>query len=143
MPRPRPPFELAWLLSNTFRHITQEVQTRLVEEGFPELRPTVGFAFQQLAGGGATGGELAAFLGVSKQAASQMVDELERHGLARRTPGSDGRTKTVVLTERGRECTRAAARIGTEIEQRWAARLGADRLDALVADLSAAAGDPP
>lgn len=143
MPRPHQPFELTWLLSNIFRHVAQELQLRLAEEGFPELRPTAGFAFQLMAGGGATSGELATFLGVTKQAASQLVDELERHGLARRTPGPDGRTKTVVLTERGYECTRAATRIGTEIERRWAARLGTERLDTLVADLHAVAADPP
>jgi DNA-binding MarR family transcriptional regulator len=132
---PRQPFELTWLLSNTFRSLTQELQARLAEEGFPEIRPTVGFAFQRLAGGGATSSELAAFLGVTKQAAGQLVDELERHGMARRTPGPDGRTKTVMMTERGYQCTRAATRIATEIEQRWAARLSADRLDALVEDL--------
>jgi len=143
MPRARQPFELTWLLSNTFRSVTQELQVRLAEEGFPEVRPTAGFAFQRMAGGAATSGELAVFLGVTKQAASQLVDELERHGLARRTPGPDGRTKTVVMTERGYECTRAATRIGIEIEQRWAARLGSERLDALVADLRTVVDDAP
>ena len=143
MPRSRQPFELTWLLSNAFRSLTSELHTRLMDEGFPELRPTIGFAFQRLAGGGATSGELAAFLGVTKQAASQLVDELERHGLARRTPGPDGRTKTVVMTDRGYECTRAATRISIEIEQRWAARLGSERLDTMVTDLRAIADDPP
>jgi DNA-binding MarR family transcriptional regulator len=139
---PRQPFELTWLLSNTFRALTNELNARLAEEGFPNLRSASGFAFQRMAAGGASSSQLAGFLGVSKQAAGQLVDELEAQGLARRTPGPDGRTKTVVLTERGWECTRAATRIGIEIEQRWAAALGTDRLDGLVADLRAIAGGP-
>jgi DNA-binding MarR family transcriptional regulator len=141
--RSRQPFELTWLMANSFRALTNELHARLVDEGFPSLRTTSGFAFQRMAAGGATSGQLATFLGVSKQAAGQLVDELEAHGLARRTPGPDGRTKTVVLTERGWACTRAATRISIEIEQRWANLVGDDRLDALVADLRAISGEQP
>jgi DNA-binding MarR family transcriptional regulator len=139
----RQPFELTWLLSGVFRNLTRELNDRLAEEGFGAVRTSMGFAFQRLAGGGATSGELAAHLGITKQAAGQLVDEMERHGLARRTPGPDGRTKTVVMTERGYECTRAATRISIEIEQRWARRVGAERLDALVADLRALTNENP
>jgi DNA-binding MarR family transcriptional regulator len=141
MSRTRHPFELTWLLSNTFRVITQELNIRLAEAGFVDLPSSAGFAFARLAGGGATSGELATFLGVSKQAAGQLVDQLESRGLARRTPGPSGRTKTVKLTERGYECTRVATRIGIEIEARWAAMVGPDRLDALVTDLRAIVGE--
>jgi DNA-binding MarR family transcriptional regulator len=141
MPAARQPFELTWLLANTFRTLTNELNARMADLGYPNLRTTAGFAFQRMAAGGATNGELAAFLGVTKQAASQLVDELEEQGLAQRTPGPDGRTKTVVLTERGWQCTEAAARISIEIEQRWAATVGADRLDTLVSDLRAIAGE--
>ena len=140
MPHSRQPFELTWLLSGTFRLVTLELNARLAELGFVDLPASAGFAFARLAGGGASSGELATFLGVTKQAAGQLVDQLEKRGLARRTPGPDGRTKTVKLTERGYECTRAATRIGIEIEARWAAVVGADRLDALVADLRAIGG---
>ena len=141
MTRPRRPFELTWLLAQTFREINRELIVRLAEEGFADLPSSAGFAFARLAGGGATSGELATYLGVSKQAAGQLVDQLEARGLARRTPGPDARTKTVKLTERGYECTRAATRISTEIEARWAATVGAERLDTLTADLRAIAGD--
>jgi DNA-binding MarR family transcriptional regulator len=136
-PRPRQPFELTWLMANTYRALTSELHARLADEGFPNLRVTAGFAFQRMAAGGATSGQLATFLGVSKQAAGQLVDELEAQGLARRTPGPDGRTKTVVLTERGWDCTRTATRISIEIERRWADLVGDERLDELVADLRA------
>jgi DNA-binding MarR family transcriptional regulator len=137
MPSPRRPFELTWLLAGTFRAITQELSVRLAAEGFTDLPASAGLAFARMAGGGATSGELATYLGISKQAAGQLVDQLEARGLARRTPGPDGRTKTVRLTERGYDCTRAATRISAEIEARWAAQVGADRLDTLVADLRA------
>jgi DNA-binding MarR family transcriptional regulator len=133
----RRPFELIWHLAQISRAITQELNTRLADEGFADLPASAGLAFSRLAGGGASSGELAAFLGISKQAAGQLVDQLEKKGLVRRTPGPDGRTKTVKMTERGYQCTRAATRISTEIEARWAARVGAERLDSLVADLRA------
>ena len=142
MPLRRQPFELTWLLAGTFRLLTQELNARLAQEGFPGLSASAGFAFARLAGSGATSGELATYLGISKQAAGQLVDQLEARGLARRTPGPNGRTKTVVLTERGYECTRAATRIGIEIEDRWTALLGADHLDALVTDLRTIAEQP-
>ncbi|MFY1692146.1 MarR family transcriptional regulator [Plantactinospora sp. WMMB782] len=45
-----------------------------------------GLVFQALRGGGATGTELADRLGVTKQAAGQIVDDLERRGYLRREP---------------------------------------------------------
>ncbi|BFO20230.1 hypothetical protein SHKM778_66180 [Streptomyces sp. KM77-8] len=51
-----------------------------------------GFAFTRLAPGGATVTDLAVHLGVTKQAASQLVDDLVRKGTpsGTRTPGTRG-----------------------------------------------------
>ncbi|MGW0569386.1 MarR family winged helix-turn-helix transcriptional regulator [Streptomyces tauricus] len=68
-----------------------------------------GFAFARIASGGATVTEPAVQLGVTQQAASQLVDEIVRKGHAERQPHSDdARARLIVLTGRGRECTRAA-----------------------------------
>lgn len=47
--------------------------------GYDDVRPAPGFAFQRIAPHSATGNELAEFLDITKQAASEMVDYLERN----------------------------------------------------------------
>jgi len=130
------PYELAMLMPFAFRFMTDELHCRLAELGFGDARPAHGFAFVRLTPHGATGNELAEHLGVTKQAASQMVDYLEAHGyVARRPHPSDGRGKIVVLTERGWACIRATERILADIEARWAEIIGAERMASLRDDL--------
>ena len=102
------------------RRINDGVQAR----GF-EVRPAHGFAFARLAPDGATVTELAAHLGVTKQAASQLVDELVRKGyVERRAHPVDARARLVVLTERGWECTRAAEEAAADAVGAWVEVLG-------------------
>jgi DNA-binding MarR family transcriptional regulator len=112
------------------------IHSGVVARGFADLRPAHGFAFTRLAPSGATVTELAAHLGVTRQAAAQMVDELVAKGYVARLPHpDDGRAQLVVLTERGWACTRAATAAAAETVGRWAARLGDKRLRALRDDL--------
>src|SRR4051794_39516771 len=84
------------------------IQAGAVARGFDDIRPAHGFAFVRLAPNGATVGELAEHLGFTKQAASQLVEELVRKGYVQRLPHpTDARARLVVLTERGWACTRA------------------------------------
>jgi DNA-binding MarR family transcriptional regulator len=55
--------------------------------------------------------QLARVLALTPSGAVRLVDRLAEAGLVSRGPGSDGRTRSVVLTPAGR---RAAARIGAE-----------------------------
>jgi DNA-binding MarR family transcriptional regulator len=81
---------------------------------------------------GATVTELAAHLGVTKQAASQLVDELARKGYVERRPHpEDARARLVVLTERGWACTRAAEEAAAEAVREWADVIGEDELRVL------------
>lgn len=105
--------------------------------GFTGLRPAHGFAFARLAPDGASIAELGEHLGVSKQAASQLVDELTRRGFVQAGPHPcDARAKLVTLTELGWACTRAADAAAVDAVSAWAEVLGADRIGDLVADLS-------
>ncbi|MFE5767588.1 hypothetical protein ACFQ7O_04430 [Streptomyces sp. NPDC056485] len=56
------------------RLLIGEFTRRLDAAGHGDLRPAHGMAFQVLKGGGATGTELGERLGVTKQAAGQLVD---------------------------------------------------------------------
>ncbi|MEG3629211.1 MarR family winged helix-turn-helix transcriptional regulator [Streptomyces poriticola] len=124
--------------------LTQRIHEGVVARGFEGLRPAHGFAFVRLAPGGATVTDLAGHLGVTKQAASQLVDELVRKGYAeRRAHPGDARARLVVLTERGRACTRAAEEAAAEAVGAWGDVLGEAEVRALGASLLRIAPDGP
>ncbi|WP_073948967.1 MarR family winged helix-turn-helix transcriptional regulator [Streptomyces kebangsaanensis] len=105
--------------------LTRRIHDGVVARGFEGLRPAHGFAFSRLAPDGATVTELAVHLGVTKQAASQLVDEVVRKGYAERRPHPvDARARLVVLTERGWACTRAAEEAAAEVVRAWSEVLG-------------------
>ncbi len=131
-----PNFELTLLLTLGSRVVIEELHSRLAALGYGDVRPAHGFVFQRIARAGATGGELAAFLDITKQAASAMVAELERRGyVASRPHPTDRRGKIITLTARGWDCLQASATILGEIETGWATIIGPERLDALRSDL--------
>jgi DNA-binding MarR family transcriptional regulator len=106
--------------------LTQRIQQGVVARGF-EGRPAYGFAFTRLAPDGATVTELAVHLGVTKQAASQLVEELARKGYVERRPHPrDARARLVVLTELGWACTRAAEEAAAEVVREWSGALGGE-----------------
>nr|WSX54573.1 MarR family transcriptional regulator [Streptomyces sp. NBC_00974] len=105
--------ELAFLLGLGFQLLLGEFTRRLEESGHADhLRPLHGMAFQALKGPGATASELGERLGVTKQAAGQIVDDLERRGYVRREPHPEGgRRKLVVLTRAAVSHMEAAGRV--------------------------------
>jgi DNA-binding MarR family transcriptional regulator len=124
--------------------LTQRIHAGVVARGFEGLRPAHGFAFARLAPGGATATDLAAHLGVTKQAASQLVDEMVRKGyVERRAHPGDARARLIVLTERGRACTRAAEEAAAEAVRPWADLLGEREVGLLRAQLSRIAPHGP
>ncbi|MYT72828.1 MarR family winged helix-turn-helix transcriptional regulator [Streptomyces sp. cg28] len=124
--------------------LTQRLHEGVVARGFDGLRPVHGFAFSRLSAGDATTTELAAHLGVTKQAASQLVDEMVRKGYVERRPHPhDARARLLVLTERGRACTRAAEEAAGEAVLPWVERFGEEQVRALTAQLLAIAPGGP
>ncbi len=109
-----------------------------------EVRPAYGFAFTRLAPDGATVTDLATHLGATKQAASQLVDELVRKGYAERRPyPGDARARLVVLTERGWACTRAAEEAAADAVRAWVEVLGEGEVGVLRDRLARIAPDGP
>ncbi|MFI6492663.1 MarR family winged helix-turn-helix transcriptional regulator [Streptomyces sp. NPDC050564] len=112
--------------------LTQRIHEGVVARGFEGLRPAHGFAFTRLAPDGATVTDLAAHLGVTKQAASQLVEELVRKGFVERRPHpDDARARLIVLTERGWACTRAAEEAAADVVRGWSGLLGEGEMRAL------------
>jgi DNA-binding MarR family transcriptional regulator len=72
--------------------------------------------------------DLAAQLGMSKQALNYLLRELERLGYLERQPHPDDlRSKRIVLTERGTAAVAVIREAVAEMEAAWAKELGARR----------------
>ncbi|MFJ8879765.1 MarR family winged helix-turn-helix transcriptional regulator [Streptomyces albidoflavus] len=109
--------ELTFLLGMAFQLVLSEFVSRLDSAGYAELRPMHGLVFQVLRGSGATSSELAEQLGVTKQAAGQILDDLEKRGYVERQPHpAGGRRKLVVLTAKALEHLVVAGKILHELE---------------------------
>src|SRR6185503_7341113 len=88
--------------------MADEVQRRIAADGMDDLRFADGLVFQHLVGGPIAIGELGERMGVTQQAASKSVADLERRGYVERVAGAaDGRVRHVSLTERGPAATTA------------------------------------
>ena len=129
--------DLTSLLSLSFSTLIDELNNRMSEVGFGDIRPAHGFMFKRIIPDGATGIELAEYLGITKQAVSKMVDHLEKSGyVMRQTHPTDKRGKIIVLTERGWLAVKTKDEILTEIEGRWIEKIGAERMQMLKEDLT-------
>ncbi|GAA3443235.1 MarR family winged helix-turn-helix transcriptional regulator [Planomonospora venezuelensis] len=131
--------EIPFLLAMTYRAMTEALHERIAAEGREPLRPAHGYTFRLLLDrGGATSVELAEHLGVTKQAASKIVAELEDWGYVERRPhATDGRARVLALTDKGRAYVRHADDMWADIEDRWGEVIGAERLDRIHEDLRA------
>ena len=127
---------LAFGLLAASRALVDGVSAGVRARGFDDVRPAHGFAFSLLSAGGATITELAGHLGVTRQAAAQLVDELAAKGYVERRPHpDDARARLITLTGKGWACTRAAEAAITDAVRPWAAALGEARLLTLRDDL--------
>ncbi|MGW2937420.1 MarR family winged helix-turn-helix transcriptional regulator [Streptomyces sp. NPDC001156] len=116
--------ELTFLLGMAFQLVLSEFVRRLDAAGYDDLRPMHGLVFQALRGSGTTSSELAERLGVTKQAAGQIIDDLEKRGYVERQPHpAGGRRKLVVLTEKALEHLAVAGQILHELEAQLAKHL--------------------
>ena len=130
------PYEFFTLIAVTYRALIDELHRELARRGYDDLRPVHGFAFQRMTPEGATGNDLANFLDITKQAASQMIDYLEKRGYVTRRPHPrDKREKLVILTEKGWACAHAAEETLARLELRSAGLLGFERMQAFRVDL--------
>lgn len=123
MSRPNP--TLGFLVLRVATQLVEGVQAGLADRGFSDVRPQHGFAFVRISAGDATLVDLADYLGVSKQAAGQLVDHLVGRGYVTREPHPyDGRARLLALTAKGRACTRAAEDALADLMGEWQRQLG-------------------
>lgn len=125
------------LLRDAFFPLERALLVRLHEEGFEGLRPTHNAVLRFLDEDGTRASELARRSGLTRQALTQIVDDLGRLGyVTRRDDPDDRRAKLVVYTERGRDGFRASRAIIADLERDVRRRLGHERYKLLREALS-------
>src|SRR5215208_1330399 len=113
------------LLRMPWETVQRHMLERLHEHGFDDLDPAHLHVFQYPGPQGARPSELAARLGVTKQALNYLLGQLERLNYLQRTPDPDDlRSKRVALTERGASAIDVIREAVGEVEAAWAQQLG-------------------
>jgi DNA-binding MarR family transcriptional regulator len=127
--------------------MADEIQRRLAADGYDDLRFADGFLFQHLVEGPVTIGVLADRQGVSQQAVSKAVVDLERRGYVERTPDpDDARARHVGLTARGLGAIAAARDHRAALAGELAGRFGSGQVEdarRLLLDVVADLGGEP
>jgi DNA-binding MarR family transcriptional regulator len=144
MSRVEPRADLLMLLMRSASALAEQINAAVVAKGHPTLRPAHGLVFQRVFADGATVSEIASYLGIAKQSAAAIVEELVASGyLEKRPHPRDRRSQLVQLTSVGVDVTAAAT--GAALSRWNAARaaLGADTMVSLVRALEELGGDAP
>src|SRR5436190_5706540 len=120
------------LLRTPWEAVERRMLERLHDHGFADLDFAHLTVFQYPGPQGARPSELAARLGITKQALNYLLGELERLDYLQRQPDPDDlRSKRVALTPRGESAIRVIREAVGEVETSWAQRLGPKRFDQL------------
>jgi|SRR5215217_5708606 len=115
------------LLRDAFARFERDLLDGLREARVADIRPTHNAVLRYLdADRGTRASTLAERAGLTRQALTQIVDDLERLGYVTRRPDpTDRRAKLVVYTDRGRRVFAAGREIIDRIERAFEDELGA------------------
>lgn len=132
------------LLRNAHSTVDAAVRASLADNGFADILPWHFAVLRNLGEDGARPSELAARAGITRQAITKLVGELERLGLVCREPDpSDGRGLIVRYTDRGRVGLDVARSQLLALERSYAAQVGPDRWAEVRATLEVLFGREP
>ena len=116
------------LLRIPWEAVQQHMLERLHERGFDDFDRAYFAVFRYPGPHGARPTDVAAQVGISKQALNYLLRELERLGYLEREPHPDDlRSKRIVLTQRGVAAVGVIRDAVTEMEAAWEQRLGPKR----------------
>lgn len=131
-PPRKPKLPLPTLLTQVRDIALEGLHRQLAEEGFEGIRFVHGSVFRHIDAEGSRLTTLAERSGLTKQAISELVDDLQDHGyLERVVDAADRRAKIIRLTGQGKKAQAAAGRILADTEQRWSRILGREQVAAL------------
>lgn len=131
---------LGALLRVASQAMSEQLAGWLAASPYSDLQPAHSAAIQPLWAhpDGARITTLAKASRVTKQSMSVLVDHLEKCGYVERVADpEDARAVRVRLTPRGREFGQAVRACSRRVEADWAARIGTERVDALMDALDA------
>ncbi|NMN98958.1 MarR family transcriptional regulator [Nocardiaceae bacterium YC2-7] len=123
---------LARLFAIAFRTLIDGLHERLAARGWHDVKPTFGFVLLAAREAGIQSSEVAALLGISKQAASKIVDAMVEADYVSRSPHPDDqRAKIVTLTVRGAQLLDDVEQIYAELESEWATIVGGAQIEGM------------
>ena len=133
--------DLGILLAVAYEQFVSDLHAHLARQGYGDLGRSDGFVLRTLAVGPMTVSDLAARLGITKQGAAQIIDDVEGRGLVRRGQDPhDARARPVELTERGRGVLASASRFHRRTERELVKTHGPEAVTTLRALLTSIAG---
>jgi len=123
-------------LGRAVRAMSGTMMAKVASRGFNGMTPAFASLMPLLDATGARPSTLAQRAGITKQAMSQLVRELEARGYVEQAPDStDTRAKIVRLTKRGAALHAACAEVRQELHSIAIAKLGKSRVSRLRRDL--------
>jgi DNA-binding MarR family transcriptional regulator len=126
--RTTPPLTIGSMLRSAWAELIDEVFEQLLCAGFEDLRPLHRPILRDLLVSNLRPSELATRLGISKQAANDLVRELEAKGYITLEPDpDDGRAKRILATDRGWQASETAQESSNAVGRRWAELVGQER----------------
>ena len=127
---------LARLFAIAYRQLIDSLHDRLQARGWADVRPAFGFVLLAARDQPTSVTELAELMGITKQAASKLVNAMISGGYIQRgTDPQDRRQRPVSLTGRGEELLSAVEQVYAELEDRWARLIGTSHVDRMRRDL--------
>ena len=124
--------DFALLVVGASRPVAERLNAAVAAAGIDDMRTPYGFVIRALARAPLGLTELAEYLGVTKQAAIKVVDEMEARGFLVREPHpADRRAKVLRLTARGNAVRSAALAESGRMEAELRAELGDADVDAM------------
>jgi DNA-binding MarR family transcriptional regulator len=126
--RTTPRLTVGSMLRSAWTELIDEVFEKLLAAGFDDLRAVHRPILRDLLTSNLRPSELAARLGLSKQAANDLVREFEAKGYITLEPDpDDGRAKRIVATHRGWRASETAQEASNAVGDRWAELVGEER----------------
>lgn len=124
--------DLAIILVAATRCLNDRLITAVRETGARDARPAFGFVIRAVDAEQPTVTRLAELLGVSRQAASKLADEMVQRGYLLRAADPDDRRRTRLrLSAKGRRVRKRAAEESATIETELRATVGDRAVDGL------------
>jgi DNA-binding MarR family transcriptional regulator len=136
----KPDFGILLLLAE--QEFVSSLRAATAGQGYDDQGRSDGFVLRTLGAGPTSISRLAERLAITKQGASQIVDDMERRGYVERRPDpDDARARLLQLTSRGEAALEAARKFHRAYERKLRRQFGDEAIDSVRDVLTAMAGE--